>query len=65
MSDRTDIAEAVQDCVEYAFDEDWPVEKIAEFIFILKASGWSDADLDAVKTRVFEEWSKRSDAQLN
>ena len=61
----SDIDEAVLDCVDYAFNDDQPVEKIAEFIFILKESGCSDSDLDVVKTRVFEEWSKRSDAQLN
>ena len=65
MSDRTDTAEAVQDCVEYAFDDDQPLLKIADFISILKESGWSDADIDLVKTTVLAEWERRRSSALN
>jgi hypothetical protein len=65
MGDRPEIAEAVRDCVEYAFDDERPFRKISDFLFILNRSGWREDDLVAVKSLVLAEWSKRSSAELS
>ena len=66
MADQpNNIADAVKDCVEYALGDDRPFQKIADFLFILKEAGWSEGDLDAVKARVLDEWSRRRNSELN
>jgi hypothetical protein len=59
MIARPELTEAVQDCVDFAFDDARPFLKIADFLFILSEAGWSEEDLDAVKARVLNEWSRR------
>ena len=53
------IVEAVESCVAYAAGHERPFQHVADFLVLLKRSGWSDSDIARVQSLAIAEMVKR------
>jgi hypothetical protein len=53
------IVEAVESCVAYAAGEERPFQNVADFLAVLKRSGWSSSDVARVQSLAIAELVKR------